>query len=448
MGELTKKRDYGQGKTFFTLVEDYAKNPYNSFTEKQIPLGSRIFYKKTATATVGDLYITEKHNDTKVSVLYGRGAATTTPGGTPPEELAKFPEGSKTETTVGGIKAQTDIGNKSVYEVLDMMLLPEYLPYRTGGTVLVNISGAAIREVGEKTPTKNDVSVSDSKRKVVGKVDTYEAVAGAQTSTDAPTINSTCGAADYDTATTQEGNFSVTVSRSYADGTNVIFGAAAFDAEKNYAIGDYCYKMIDGNKNYYKFVKAHVAGEWNDDDAMVVDTATDENYKLNRIKTNKGNICDKYSTAANTATTATGNTVIAESDTNVNSWVNNNEFVKGYDASNTATVKYRYPYFATTDNENLKKQPLVDIDAVAASGDKPAKTVEVTLKGGYLQRFAVPQTWGEIGIQQFVSGEWKDSNAFTKSTSEQEIQEVTVSYNLYTIGTLQSGDVKVRITKK
>lgn len=72
----------------------------------------------------------------------------------------KFADGSKSFVSVGGLSMGTDIGGKSVFDVLDMMISPELAPFWQDAVVVWDNRSSfdgRIYEVGEKALSDSDI---------------------------------------------------------------------------------------------------------------------------------------------------------------------------------------------------------------------------------------------------------------------------------------------------
>lgn len=124
------------------------------------------------------------------------------------------------DVMVGGLNKGTNIAGKSAVEVLDMILKPEYAPTFEDASVAIACSDTVtLKEVGSKTPAESAYSATGSTASTTA--GSYVAHGGE--GTDVFTISSkTADGSDYDTVTTKPGSFSVKVTRTYAEGTEVV----------------------------------------------------------------------------------------------------------------------------------------------------------------------------------------------------------------------------------
>lgn len=128
-------------------------------------------------------------------------------------------EGYVADVMVGGLNKGTNVGGLSGVEVLDLILKPEYAPTLTDATCSISCTTSGTLEVGSKTPASSAYTSSGNVAKATA--GNYTALGGSATESFAITTNTT-GATDYDTVTTKPGSFTVTATRSYADGTDAV----------------------------------------------------------------------------------------------------------------------------------------------------------------------------------------------------------------------------------
>lgn len=135
---------------------------------------------------------------------------------------AVMDDGYIADVMVGGLNKGTDVSGKSAVEVLDLILKPEYAPVFTDATAAISCTGHTaneVAEVGTKTPAESlYTSTGNTAYTTAGN---YTAKGGDATTSFAIT-GKTAGASDYDTITNKPGVFTVTATRVYAVGTDVV----------------------------------------------------------------------------------------------------------------------------------------------------------------------------------------------------------------------------------
>lgn len=348
-----------------TTDENKAKNPSGS----NIPAGGLVFVKG---ATSGKIYRDGKP--------FGGGG-----------EDEKFPEDAESAgVTIGGLEAGGTIAGKSVKQVLEDMIYPEYAPYFVDATSAISCKSASdvaiatntVLEVGQKTPAKAKYTMSATPAKVIGN-STYTAENGTPTKTQSITTNgvndNTTTDSAYDCVTTKTGSFVVRNRSVCAKGTTT-------------------------------------------------------------VKTNKGNETDKVGGSATSRTLLSAASV---NTTNIEAAASGTgKVVKATTKDASHTIIYVYKLYATT----------VTAGTLTEQSLNTTSPREFTLKGGSGgQWVAVPKTYTGIKIEEYnatlnswtdVTGTWTN----TTETSYNDAAETSRKYTVWKRANNSGSDVRMRIT--
>ena len=99
-----------------------------------------------------DVDLSEYYTSAQTDALLNQKSST---GHTHLAQQVIFNEVGTTAIAVGGIASGTDLENKSVYEIFDMMLYPELFPTLTAPSNTFSLAQAGLREIGESGLTLN-----------------------------------------------------------------------------------------------------------------------------------------------------------------------------------------------------------------------------------------------------------------------------------------------------
>lgn len=127
-------------------------------------------------------------------------------------------ETNKGASTValGGIAAGTtaeSLKDKSVNEILDMLLYPEFAPMWTDATASLTYSGASTLEVGATVPAKSSFTGSGNAAKAIG---------GSNTATGGVATDTITSSVDFGSRVTSPTTVTITLSRAYAAGSTQV----------------------------------------------------------------------------------------------------------------------------------------------------------------------------------------------------------------------------------
>lgn len=157
-------------------------------------------------------------------------------------------DSNKNATTIaiGGIAAGTsasDLSGKSVNDVLDMLLYPEYAPVWTDATLSIT-NNFPLREVGDLCPTSEEIKLSGSPAKTQGGA--HSATGG---NPDGNTVLSLNAENTWNGVVDSARTITITASRTYAQGTTYVQTNKGTDTNKTASDSTTLLSKANANSN-------------------------------------------------------------------------------------------------------------------------------------------------------------------------------------------------------
>lgn len=296
--------------------------------------GAVIFVKEDENASRGKIVLN--------GVEYGGGGDDT-----------PFDSGTTTGVEVGGLPANTNIGNKSVHDVLDMIVNPEYAPYfiTSDNDIRVSVSGGTLREVGTDIPNvQNDYTVEGITTKIQGKTLAQNSVG------------------DFNLVETTQGDQGITLG-----GNLTVVEVKTVDGVITETVVTDHSKMTKGGL------------KTNSEGTFTVKFSQDFTEGTTNVNTSKGKPTRMVGGSA------TSRVLITDSGLSNNIKVSNTYKVKAGDPkSATHTVTYIYPIYATTGKGG----------ALTKQGLSTNTTQTFTLKKNVPAKIAIPSGYSSVQIYE------------------------------------------------